>query len=77
MRRLSIQRLGRFLLALLAVGGCLGILLADPVPTAEDVLKLVDAGVHAMLVGESLIKSESIENKIADLRGTTESVNNS
>ncbi|MEK7299680.1 MAG: indole-3-glycerol-phosphate synthase TrpC, partial [Nitrospirota bacterium] len=42
----------------------------------EDVVRLVEAGVHAMLVGESLIKSESIEKKIADLRGTTESVNN-
>jgi len=42
----------------------------------EDVLKLVEAGVHAMLVGESLIKSESIEKKIAELRGTTKSVHN-
>ena len=44
--------------------------------TRDHVVKLVEAGVHAMLVGESLIKSESIEKKIADLRGTTESVNN-
>lgn len=44
--------------------------------TRDHVVKLVGAGVHAMLVGESLIKSESIEKKIADLRGTTKSVNN-
>jgi len=44
--------------------------------TRDHVVKLVEAGVHAMLVGESLIKSESIEKKIADLRGTTKSVNN-
>ena len=36
-----------------------------------DVQRLVEAGIHAMLVGESLIKSESIEKKIADLRGVT------
>ncbi|MCC6142004.1 MAG: indole-3-glycerol phosphate synthase TrpC [Nitrospira sp.] len=39
--------------------------------TRDHVVKLVEAGVHAMLVGESLIKSESIEKKIADLRGAT------
>ena len=38
--------------------------------TRDHVVKLVEAGVHAMLVGESLIKSESIAQKIADLRGT-------
>ncbi|MDF0644328.1 MAG: indole-3-glycerol phosphate synthase TrpC [Nitrospira sp.] len=36
-----------------------------------DVERLLEAGVHAMLVGESLIKAEAVETKIAELRGTT------
>jgi indole-3-glycerol phosphate synthase len=36
----------------------------------DDVKRLVEAGIHAMLVGESLIKSESIGDKIAELIGT-------
>ncbi|HEY6085747.1 MAG TPA: hypothetical protein VIU63_10155, partial [Nitrospira sp.] len=34
-----------------------------------DVERLVEAGVHAMLVGESLIKADPIGSKIAELRG--------
>jgi indole-3-glycerol phosphate synthase len=34
-----------------------------------DVEQLLEAGVHAMLVGESLMKAESIGSKIAELRG--------
>jgi indole-3-glycerol phosphate synthase len=34
-----------------------------------DVDRLLEAGVHAMLVGEALIKAESIGAKIAELRG--------
>lgn len=34
-----------------------------------DVLQLVGAGVHAMLVGESLIRADDIGGKIRDLRG--------
>ncbi|HJT22745.1 MAG TPA: indole-3-glycerol phosphate synthase TrpC [Nitrospira sp.] len=34
-----------------------------------DVDRLLEAGVHAMLVGEALIKAESIATKIAELRG--------
>jgi len=36
-----------------------------------DVERLLEAGVHAMLVGESLIKADAVETKIAELRGTT------
>jgi len=36
-----------------------------------DVDRLLEAGVHAMLVGESLIKAEAVGAKIAELRGTT------
>jgi len=36
-----------------------------------DVERLLEAGVHAMLVGESLIKAEDVGAKIAELRGTT------
>ena len=35
----------------------------------DDVKRLVEAGIHAMLVGESLIKSERIGDKIAELSG--------
>ncbi|MBY0247828.1 MAG: indole-3-glycerol phosphate synthase TrpC [Nitrospiraceae bacterium] len=34
-----------------------------------DVLKLAEAGIHAMLVGESLIKSDDIGKKVEELRG--------
>lgn len=34
-----------------------------------DVERLMEAGVHAMLVGESLIKADPIGSKIAELRG--------
>ncbi|MDH5624846.1 MAG: indole-3-glycerol phosphate synthase TrpC [Nitrospira sp.] len=36
-----------------------------------DVLKLAEAGIHAMLVGESLIKSDDMGKKVAELRGTS------
>jgi indole-3-glycerol phosphate synthase len=36
-----------------------------------DVERLLEAGVHAMLVGESLIKADAVGPKIAELRGTT------
>jgi len=39
----------------------------------DDVLRLVEAGVHAMLVGESLIKAEKIEDKMQELLGRTPS----
>jgi len=35
-----------------------------------DVEKLVEAGIHAMLVGESLIRADDIGDKIRELRGT-------
>jgi len=35
----------------------------------DDVLRLVEAGVHAMLVGESLIKADRIEDKMNELLG--------
>src|SRR5262245_21019668 len=34
-----------------------------------DVVQLVDAGVHAMLIGESLIRADDIGGKIRELRG--------
>jgi len=36
----------------------------------DDVIKLLEAGVHAMLVGESLIRADNIGTKIQELRGT-------
>lgn len=36
-----------------------------------DVERLLEAGVHAMLVGESLIKADAVDAKIAELRGAT------
>jgi indole-3-glycerol phosphate synthase len=36
-----------------------------------DVIKLAEAGIHAMLVGESLIKSDDIGKKVQELRGTS------
>ena len=41
--------------------------------TREDVVRLVEAGVHAMLVGESLIKADDIGAKVADLLGRVSS----
>ena len=35
----------------------------------DDVQRLLEAGVHAMLVGESLIKAEDIGAKVRELRG--------
>jgi indole-3-glycerol phosphate synthase len=35
----------------------------------DDVLRLMEAGVHAMLVGESLIKADDIGAKIGELLG--------
>jgi indole-3-glycerol phosphate synthase len=35
----------------------------------DDVLRLLEAGVHAMLVGESLIKADSMEDKLRELLG--------
>ncbi len=37
----------------------------------DDVLRLLEAGVHAMLVGESLIKADDIGAKIGELLGNT------
>jgi indole-3-glycerol phosphate synthase len=34
-----------------------------------DVVQLVEAGIHAMLVGESLIRADDIGDKIRELRG--------
>ena len=36
-----------------------------------DVIKLAEAGIHAMLVGESLIKADDIGKKVEELRGTS------
>jgi indole-3-glycerol phosphate synthase len=36
----------------------------------DDVIRLLEAGVHAMLVGESLIRADDIGMKIQELRGT-------
>ncbi|MBH0182627.1 MAG: indole-3-glycerol-phosphate synthase TrpC, partial [Nitrospira sp.] len=36
-----------------------------------DVVKLAEAGIHAMLVGESLIKSDDIGKKVEELRGAS------
>jgi indole-3-glycerol phosphate synthase len=36
----------------------------------DDVLRLVEAGVHAMLVGESLIRADDIGAKVRELLGT-------
>ena len=35
--------------------------------TRDDVMKILEAGVHAMLIGESLLRAKSIEEKIKDL----------
>jgi len=34
-----------------------------------DVMRLIEAGIHAMLIGESLIRSDDIGEKIRELRG--------
>jgi indole-3-glycerol phosphate synthase len=39
----------------------------------DDVLRLVEAGIHAMLIGESLIRADNIGDKIAELRGDARS----
>jgi indole-3-glycerol phosphate synthase len=36
----------------------------------DDVLRLLEAGVHAMLVGESLLRADNVGAKIRELRGT-------
>ena len=41
----------------------------------EDVLQIIEAGVKAMLVGESLVRADDIGAKIQDLRGTEEQEN--
>ena len=38
--------------------------------TRADILKLQDAGIHAVLVGESLMRSEDIGGKIKQMFGT-------
>jgi hypothetical protein len=43
----TMQRRSRQLLALVAIGGCAGILAADPTPTPEDVVKLATVLVYA------------------------------
>jgi indole-3-glycerol phosphate synthase len=40
------------------------------IQSRSHVEQLVDIGVHAMLIGESLIKSDNCRSKIAELRGT-------
>ena len=35
-----------------------------------DVVRLIEAGIHAMLIGESLIRADDIGSKIRELRGT-------
>ncbi|MBS0153882.1 MAG: indole-3-glycerol phosphate synthase TrpC [Nitrospira sp.] len=37
----------------------------------EDVTKLSDAGIHAMLIGESLIRADNTGDKVRELLGTT------
>jgi indole-3-glycerol phosphate synthase len=37
----------------------------------DDVMRLAGAGIHAMLVGESLIKADDIGTKVEELRGTS------
>ncbi len=39
----------------------------------DDVLRLMEGGIHAMLVGESLIRADDIGAKIAELRGRAQS----
>jgi indole-3-glycerol phosphate synthase len=34
-----------------------------------DVVRLIEAGIHAMLVGESLIRAEDMAAKVRELRG--------
>lgn len=43
----------------------------------DDVLRLVQAGVHAMLVGESLIKAEDMAAKVRELLGDLKSTDTS
>jgi indole-3-glycerol phosphate synthase len=38
----------------------------------EDVQRLAEAGVHAMLVGESLIRAEDAGAKVRELLGTAQ-----
>ncbi len=38
--------------------------------TREDVIKLNEAGIHAMLIGESLIRADNTADKIRELLGT-------
>ena len=40
--------------------------------TRDDVLRLVEAGIHAMLVGESLIRADDVGGKIRALQGTAD-----
>lgn len=37
--------------------------------TRDDVVRLTEAGVHAMLIGEALIRADDIGAKMADLLG--------
>ncbi|WP_413935472.1 indole-3-glycerol phosphate synthase TrpC [Nitrospira sp. BLG_1] len=39
----------------------------------DDVVKLNEAGIHAMLIGESLIRAENTADKVRELLGTTAS----
>ncbi len=39
----------------------------------DDVMQLVEAGIHAMLIGESLIRADDIRTKITDLCGRARS----
>ena len=36
---------------------------------ADDVTRLIEAGVHAMLIGESLIRAEHTADKVRELLG--------
>lgn len=45
--------------------------------TRDDVVRLMEAGIHAMLIGESLIRAEHAGDKIRALLGRTPQVRNS
>ncbi|MBX3370620.1 MAG: hypothetical protein KF793_09535, partial [Nitrospira sp.] len=45
--------------------------------TRNDVLRLVEAGVHAMLIGESLIRAQDTGAKIRELLGDEPAKENS
>ena len=58
-----------FRLAPLVPGDCV-MVSESGIRTREDVIRLQDAGVHAILVGESLMRSDDIGRKVRSLLGT-------